>query len=62
MYGYRSIIHSRKSVRLCDKGEMIVGFENEFIDDIIFWAMVIFGGFLVLILLDILGGLFSDKK
>jgi len=41
---------------------MIVGFENEFIDDIIFWAMVIFGGFLVLILLDILGGLFSDKK
>ena len=27
-----------------------------------FWAMVILGGFLVLVLLDLLGGMISDKE
>ncbi len=61
MYGHRSILHLWKSTRLCDKGEMILGFENEFIDDIIFWAIAIFGGFLILIIFDMLGSWITKK-
>jgi len=35
---------------------------DAFMEEFGFWAIAIFGGFLILILLDILGGLFSDKK
>jgi hypothetical protein len=35
---------------------------DTFMEEFGFWAMIIFGGFLVLILLDLLGGIISDKK
>lgn len=41
---------------------MIVGFENEFIDDIIFWSIVLFSGFSILIILDMLGGWIGNSK